>query len=270
MTAATVPLAPGLCSITLRGLDADAVLAAAVVAGVEGIEWGADVHVPVGDESAAARVALRCGDDGVEVVSYGTYLGASAETDQDLDALIRATLDTACALGAPMVRVWTELGVLPDAPAEDRARVVDRTCRILEAATARGLVVAIEFHPFTHTHTAVGALALLAAVDDRALRTHWQPDPALSDTDALAELDAIADHLAHLHLFCWGPGGIDERRPLSAGAGLWPAALRRARTAPLPPGVTRRFALCEHVADDSADQLTADVATLRRWIAALR
>ena len=41
-------IAPGLCSITLRSLRADAVLALAVHAGIEGIEWGADGHVPPG------------------------------------------------------------------------------------------------------------------------------------------------------------------------------------------------------------------------------
>ena len=37
---------PGLCSVTLRGMPPDAVIGVAAEAGLEAIEWGADVHVP--------------------------------------------------------------------------------------------------------------------------------------------------------------------------------------------------------------------------------
>ena len=39
----------GLCSITFRSLDVATIIDLAVSAGLDGIEWGADVHVPVGD-----------------------------------------------------------------------------------------------------------------------------------------------------------------------------------------------------------------------------
>ena len=68
-------IAPGLCSITFRSLAAADVLDLAVRAGVEGIEWGADGHAPPGGGVAVERLATRCRDAGVEVVSYGSYLG---------------------------------------------------------------------------------------------------------------------------------------------------------------------------------------------------
>ena len=68
-------ISPGLCSITFRSLTADEVLALAVRAGVEGIEWGADGHVPPGGGAAVEALRSRCRDAGVEVVSYGSYLG---------------------------------------------------------------------------------------------------------------------------------------------------------------------------------------------------
>lgn len=265
----TTPLAPGLCSITLRQLDADEVLATAVRAGVEGIEWGGDVHVPAGDHGAAERVGQQCHDAGVEVVSYGTYLGMSADADADLDAAAGETLDTARSLGAPMVRVWTELGITPDAPVAPRAQVVERTARIVAGAAERDLTVALEFHPGTLTHTAAGARALMDEIGSAALRTHWQPDPTLDDVEALAQLDAVSDRLAHLHVFRWGAEGIADRRALAEGEALWPAALQRASQVPPPPGARRRFALCEYVRGDDPDQLTVDVATLSRWIADL-
>ena len=39
---------PGLCSITFRDLSVDDVVALAADAGLAGIEWGADRHVPPG------------------------------------------------------------------------------------------------------------------------------------------------------------------------------------------------------------------------------
>jgi len=261
-----VSIAPGLCSITFRSLDADAVLEVAVRAGVEGIEWGADGHAPPGGGSDVVRLAERCRDAGVEVVSYGSYLGFGPAQGED-SAAVDAVLDSADALGAPMVRVWAELGVGPDASAPERARVTARTAAYVDAIVGRGLIPVLEFHPYTLTESAASALELLDALDPVA-RTHWQPDPAASPDNALAELERVAPRLAHLHVFAWGPGGIGDRRALADGADLWPRALVLTDhdAAPL---ATRRYALCEYVRDDDPDQLVADAAVLRSWLTAL-
>lgn len=256
-------LAPGLCSITFRGLGATEVLDVAVRAGVEGIEWGADGHAPPGGGPEVVRLGERCREAGIEVASYGSYLGFGPP-DQEDPAAVDAVADSAQALRAPMVRIWTELGVGPDATVDERRRVVDRTRAHAAAITARGLDVALELHPFTLTETAASTNALLDNLP--GVRTHWQPDPSWSPDRALDELRLVAGRLAHLHVFSWGPGGISERRPLEAGADLWRRAVVVADEmgAPLP---RRRFALCEYVRDDDPDQLVADVAALRGWLA---
>jgi sugar phosphate isomerase/epimerase len=255
-------IAPGLCSITLRSLAADEVLDVAVRAGVEGIEWGADGHAPPGGGSELTALSARCRDAGVEVVSYGSYLGFGPPPADD-ESDVNAVLESAQALGAPMVRIWTELGVTPDSPADDRQRVVERTAIFVDAIAAHGLTAAVEFHPWTLTHTADSANVLLDSLPD--LKTHWQPDPALSTTDALAELGRVTHRLAHLHVFTWGPEGIGARRALDDGAALWPSAFAiAARNAESFGGL--RYALCEYVRDDDPEQLVADVRTLRRWI----
>jgi sugar phosphate isomerase/epimerase len=257
-------IAPGLCSITFRSLDADAVLALAGRAGVEGIEWGADGHVPPGGGAVVERLAARCRDAGTEVVSYGSYLGFGPASDDDA-ASVDAVLDSADALGAPMVRIWAELGVGPDGADADRGRVTERTAGYVAAIHARGLIPVLEFHPHTLTETAVSANALLDALGDAGARTHWQPDPSRTADEDLAELALVAPRLAHLHVFAWGPGGIDERRALADGAELWTRALAIADHdgAPLP---TRRFALCEYVRDNDPEQFVVDAATLRAWV----
>ncbi|CAN5596324.1 MAG: sugar phosphate isomerase/epimerase family protein [Iamia sp.] len=253
-------LVAGLCSITLRSLTAEEVIGAAQAAGVGGIEWGADVHVRPGDLATAAAVARRGRDLGIEVCSYGSYLGVAGPDAPDE---VERVLDTAEALGTTAVRAWTTLGVTPDVPAVERDRVRDHTAALADAAARRGLAVALEFHPGTLTHTAVDTVALLEDIGRPNLATHWQPDPTLPPDRALDELRRVLPHLAELHVFTWGPAGIDDRRPLADGAALWPAALALAAST---DRAGPRYALCEYVRDDSPEQLARDVTTLQRWI----
>ena len=51
---------PGLCSVTFRQLRVDQIIDLAAESGIAGIEWGADVHVPVGELDTAGDVARRC------------------------------------------------------------------------------------------------------------------------------------------------------------------------------------------------------------------
>ena len=138
----------GLCSITFRDLSADDVVALAAEAGLAGIEWGADRHVPPGSD--AGSVAGRCADAGLACPSYGTYLFAGRASATEVDAACA----TAVELGATNLRVWA-----PDeAGAADVADIADQ-------AADRGLTVSLEFHPGTRTETAASTLALLAEAD---------------------------------------------------------------------------------------------------------
>ena len=256
-------LAPGLCSITFRTLSADEVIDVASRAGVRGIEWGADVHAPAGGGPRVTALGARTRDAGIEVVSYGSYLGMAAPGPDD-DADVDAVLDTAEALGAPMVRIWSEFGVTPASPTAERRRVAERTAALAGRIVERGLVPTLEFHPGTLTETARSALELLDATGP-ALRTHWQPDPSLAPERALDELALVAPRLAHLHVFAWGASGIDDRRPLAEGAPLWaPAVALADRAGAALRG--DRYALCEYVRGDEPEQLVADVRVLRDWI----
>ena len=260
-------IAPGLCSVTFRSLTADDVIRVACRAGVNGIEWGADVHAPPGGGPAISALAARTIDSGLEVVSYGSYLGMAPPDGPD-EAAVDAVLATALALGSPMVRIWTEFGVTPLSSDAERRRVTERTATLVDRIAEHALLTALEFHPATLTETAASTVELLTTLDRPGLRTHWQPDPALSPAAALDELSLVTPHLAHLHVFAWGAEGIEDRHELSDGAALWAPALALADRdgAALP---LRRYALCEYVRDDDPEQFTADARTLRRWLDAL-
>jgi sugar phosphate isomerase/epimerase len=254
-------IAPGLCSITFRTLSSDEVVDLAARAGAQGIEWGADVHVPPGGDPSITALGARTRDAGLAVVSYGSYLGMAPSSADQVDAV----LDSAEAIGAPMVRIWAELGVGPESPADERRRVTEHTAGLVERIAARGLTATLEFHPGTLTETAWSTNELLEVVGRTELRTHWQPDPSLAPETALDELAQVAPRLAHLHVFAWGPTGIDDRWPLTDGAALWAAAVALAdREGDALPG--GRYALCEYVRDDDPEQFLADVRVLRSWI----
>ncbi len=257
---------PGLCSITFRQLSADEVVDLAAAAGLDGIEWGSDLHVPVGDATVAEAVADRCRAAGLACPSYGSYVQAG-QTPRDE---VERVADTAATLGVDNVRIWTPYGTGPDAPDAERAAVVAGVAEAVAVIDARGLTTSLEYHVGTLTETAASALAVLAEVDHPGLFTYWQPLVSLDDAGAVAELVRVAGRLSHLHVYRWGTGFTD-RYPLADGASLWKPAL-----AAVPDGGAwtdagrDRWAFLEYVRDDDPGQLAADAATLRTWLDAGR
>lgn len=247
---------PGLCSVTLRALSPDEVIQVAAAAGLEAIEWGADVHLPPGDVPRATDLGRRSRDRGLECASYGSYLFAGRLSPGEVDAV----LDTAVALGARNVRVWTDW-VGPEPAAATRSRIVADLREITLAAVERALSTSLEFHPGTLTETADSTLRLLADVDAANLFTYWQPPTGLGVEEVLASWEAVRHRVSHLHVFRWR--SHEERLVLSEGADLWPAVLAD----PVPTTWSHdRIAFLEFVRGDDPAQVATDAATLRTWL----
>ena len=107
MSAASRPFRAGLVSVTFREAPAEQVARWVEESGLEGIEWGGDVHAPAGDLTTATRLRALMDGAGLATSAYGSYYRFG-----DIDAFraegpgFSATLDTAEALGAPIIRVW--------------------------------------------------------------------------------------------------------------------------------------------------------------------
>jgi sugar phosphate isomerase/epimerase len=245
----------GLCSVTLRSLAVDEVLATAAGARLGAIEWGGDVHVPPGSP-AARDVGHRTTDAGLRCASYGSYLFAGRADPDD----VARSLDTAVALGAPNVRVWTDW-VGPAPHAEARTRVLDDLAEMADAAADRDLTVSLEFHPGTLTETADSTLRLLDDVAAPNLFTYWQPPVGLPVGDLLTSWRAVRHRASHLHVFRWLEA--QDRRPLADGADLWPEIL--ADESPTTWGGPR-VAFLEFVRGDDPAQVAEDAAVLRAWL----
>jgi len=246
---------PGLCSVTLRHLDVPAVLAAATDAGLECVEWGADVHVPAGDTETAARVRDATEAAGLAVASYGSYYRAGHSDPAEFEPVLRS----AVRLGAPRIRVWAGVTGTEAATPEQRAAVVEDTRRVAERAAEAGIHLAYEFHRNTLTDGADRTLRLLEEVGRADVHTYWQPPLDVPDAEALAGLGRLTDQVAAVHAFSWWPG--TTRLPLDAREGLWRAALGRLRDLDV---------LLEFVPGNDENVLTREARTLRALAGAVR
>jgi sugar phosphate isomerase/epimerase len=250
---------PGLVSITFRKLSPREIVDLVVQAGLSGIEWGGDVHVPHGDLRQARRVRHMTREAGLEVASYGSYYRAGVDGMGPFEPVV----DTALELDAPVIRVWAGNRASADADAAYRARVVHESRRVADLAGRAGVAVAYEFHPRTLTDTSESARALLQDVAHDNVGSYWQPPLGASMPVNLAGLEALLPWLRHLHVFAWH-GVTGERLPLADGGRAWMQYLRKAAS-------TRRdlYAMIEFVRDDAPEAFLQDAATLRRWLSLL-
>jgi hypothetical protein len=244
----------GLCSVTLRHLDPTEVLAVAAAAGLRRVEWGADVHAPVGDDGLGA-LAAATSRAGLAVASYGTYWRAGVSPLAEVPHLVAA----AQRLGAPRLRVWA--GELGTAEADDayRERVTAALREACAVAGDAGLHLATEFHPRTLTDSVDSTLALVERVGDERLRTYWQPrldEPAAAAVDGLERLLPV---LAGVHVFSWWPGATRLR--LAERGDLWRGALDLLRSQASPVDL-----LLEFVPDDDPAVVGREAEVLRSWV----
>ncbi|HUX75213.1 MAG TPA: TIM barrel protein [Anaerolineae bacterium] len=249
----------GLVSITFRKLSPREIVDLVVQAGLAGVEWGGDVHVPHGDLRQARLVRRLTREAGLRIAAYGSYYRVGADGTGPFEPI----LDTAVELGAPLIRVWAGDRASADADAPFRARVVRETQQAADLAAGAGIAIAYEFHPRTLTDTDESARRLLEDVAHENVGSYWQPPPGASMADNLAGLDAVLPWLRNVHVFTWHRT-TGERVPLADGEAGWMRVLRKVAS-------TGRdhFALVEFVRDDAEESFLHDAATLRRWLSLL-
>lgn len=251
---------PGLCSVTFRGLDVEAVVGHAAAAGLECIEWAGDAHVPPGDEAAARQARELTEQAGLAIASYGSYL-RFAGPDEEVRAEGEAVLVAARALSAPRIRVWAGRSGSTEVTAADRARIVDRIREFADRAAALDIDVGLEFHGRTLTDEVGSTLRLLEEIDRPTVRSYWQPHQDMPAAEALATLRQVLPRASSIHVFSWWPA--NRRHPLAERGELWREAFRI-----LTEQGGDRDALLEFVPEDDPDLLRREADTLRSLIAA--
>ena len=251
-------ISPGLVSITFRQLSPVENVALVHQAGLRGIEWGGDIHVPHGNVGRAREVRELTQEAGLTVAAYGSYYRAGASEAAGLP--FASVLDSAIELGAPLIRVWAgTVGSATDSSGQ-RAAVVDDLRRIAALAGTARVGISLEFHNGTLTDNAPSTVQLLAEVDHPNLSTYWQPTLEQDTAAGLRDLRSLLARLTHVHVFHWRQGSTD-RLPLADGAVRWRNFLDLALTAP-----GDRYAMLEFVEGDAPENFLRDAATLKSWL----
>lgn len=244
----------GLTSVTFRQKSVEEILALAKEAGLTGVEWGGDIHVPAGAVDIARETGRKTREAGLEVLSYGSYYRG------DPGESFTPILESALALGAPLIRIWAGRTPYESCPTGEWNRLTKCFQRAADAAQQAGIRLAFEYHRGTATQTITGALALLRDVDRANVGCYWQPNPDISQEERVKELEALAPFLANVHVFTWSKGNI--RHPLSQGEPQWKEYL-----AHLPQDHLPHCLILEFVQDDRVTAFREDAKTLRRWTA---
>lgn len=244
---------PGLCSVTLRQCTPREVVDVCVRAGLKAVEWGGDIHVPHGDLVRAREAVRLCAEEGIGILSYGSYFRLGAESGSpDFGAV----LDTAATLGAKTIRIWA--GDRPSAQMDEayRARLVAECRRVAEDARRAGMEVGLEYHRNTATDTNEAAASFLESVGHESAHSYWQPREQRDLATRLAGLQMVLPVLCHLHVFQWRGNPI-AREPLSEGAAEWMQYLAAARASNRVTG-----AFLEFVEGDDPAHVIRDARTL--------
>lgn len=246
----------GMVSVTFRDLSPQEVVDVAASSGLGGIEWGGDVHVPHGDVPTAHEVRKMTTQAGLKVAAYGSYYIVADSDSPPFEGV----LESAVALGAPVIRIWAGKTGSPDADEDARRAVVKDSRRIADQAASVGIDLAYEFHGNSLTDTADSALRLIEEVAHDNVKTYWQ---ALRSTvrQNLADVEAVGEKLVNIHAYHHDPD-TGRQTLLADGVAPWKQYLAAAAT-------TGRdhYVLIEFVKDAAVENFRRDATTLKQWLA---
>ena len=244
----------GLVSVTFRKLSPAQIVQMVSQAGLDGIEWGGDVHVPHGDMELAKEVRRLTESAGLKVASYGSYYRVGHQEPVPFESV----LATAKELAAPVIRVWAGKQGSDTADAAYWQTVLADSRHIADLAEKAGVIVAFEFHGQTLTDTNDSALRLLQTAAHPNLRSYWQAPVSKDEAYCLAGLRSMLPYLSHVHCFSWKEY---TRLPLAEHQGAWRKYLAAAATVP-----GNHFVMIEFVTDETPKNFEQDAATLKAWL----
>ena len=248
-------LRPGLVSISFREQSPREILDLCVESQLQGIEWGGDIHVPHGDLQTAREVGQMTRDAGLEVACYGSYYRCGGVLE------FERVLESAIALGAPLIRVWA------GQDGDEFASVAANLRQICELAAQQNIGIVTEYHGGTLTETREGTARLLTELSDAGLKTLWQPlrrgaGMNLKMTENREDLRAVAPHLSNVHVYEWRDieAGKTKRFSLKNSA-QWPGYIEELKAIG-----GDRWLLLEYVPEDRPEALRDEAAALIQLI----
>lgn len=218
----------GLVSVSFRKKGICELIKATKESGLKYIEWGGDVHIPMGNVKLARRVRRLMHGAGLKCASYGSYFGLMYHCDEHFPLPFKKVLKTAKALGAKTIRVWLgwprcgckkgcEQYVCQNG--YNRAvRITKELCRQTRKFDPT-LTLSIECHFATLTDDYHDTLKFISDVNEDNLRLYWQPNHAKGFEYNLEALKALLPWITNVHVFNWDKDA--KKYPLCDGTGDW-------------------------------------------------
>ena len=244
----------GLVSITFRDLSVAEVVNAAKEAGLEGIEWGGDVHVPAGDIAAAENARKLTEEAGLKSFAYGSYFRPGECKDAAEE--FKPVLATAVALGAPVIRVWAGAKWSWQADETYWNKVIADTQIICDMAAEENINIAYEYHGWSLTDNPMSARDAKFNVNRDNMRLYWQPNYCCSKEDNELALQILMPFMDYVHVFYWAPAG--ERLPFEGALDIWKKYIEL-----LKADNKDHCIMMEFVKDGKVEQLYEDVKALK-------
>lgn len=246
----------GLVSVTFRKLSPEEIIKLVVKAGLDGIEWGGDIHVPHGDIAKARDIAKKTKDAGLTVASYGSYYALGCEKEKNLP--FDKVLESALALSAPVIRVWAGKRASADADEAWWDMAVSESRRIAEMASKQGVKVAYEYHPNTLTDTGESAIKLLKSVNHANIYSYWQQPLELNTEECVQSILNIAPWLTNIHTYYYE---ARDKKPLADGISVWKEFMKAINQIK-----GDRYSMIEFVIDNEPEQFLKDAKALKEIV----
>ena len=238
----------GMTSVTFRDKTPEEIIALTKQAKLQGIEWGSDVHVPVGNLELAKEIGDKTRAAGLEVFSYGSYhiIG---------DEGFASVAETAVALGCKVVRVWGTKIPSASCTEEDYEKAINALLEISDIAAKYGITVAMEFHHNNINDCAKSSLKLLQAVNRDNIKTYWQP---LYDVNTnLEHIEALKPYMMNVHVYNWVYTKPITRKMLAENQSDFEQYF---------PAAGPRNYILEFVKDNSVENFFIEAALLRKML----
>jgi 3-dehydroshikimate dehydratase len=236
----------GVVSVTFRELKPLDIIKLTKESGLNGIEWGSDIHCPPDNAQAASEIFALMTENGLSSISYGSYyqVGSFGRFDHILNTTVK--------LGAKNIRVWAGDTASIESGADVWKNVTEDSQRIADMAFPFGITISYEYHNDTLTDNLESVLLLINRVKRGNVYTYWQP-PINSDVeDNLKSIQKLVKmkKLKNLHIFT-----LDGLVRLPLDAGIWIQYVREA--SPCEPAL-----LLEFVKGNSIQQFLDDAKAL--------